>query len=287
MVLSNIRFLGVPQKAIDLDSIREFIEDTGTKRICFAFSHKNALRQTQGKDIAGWLNLPFDEPFESIARHELGLNRVLFPPKSGVSYYRRIDTEAEFQKLEAFIEKYLDIVFLRDTLDLSVALSMHESEPNVRTTLGEHEYNLKYQSENNNTQVDMAALMAEMQKRLEELPYFRYADYICCVPSDHPIMLGVISGLKGFDFVDISNQVSWVNKQGSLKNVVTAEQKLAMIQSWGLQISEDIDMKDKTVLLVDDMYQSGVSMQYVGMRLKEAGVKRVFGMTLVKSLGNQ
>ncbi len=63
MVLSNIRFLGVPQKAINLDSIREFIEDTGTKRICFAFSHKNALRQTQGKDIAGWLNLPFDEPF--------------------------------------------------------------------------------------------------------------------------------------------------------------------------------------------------------------------------------
>lgn len=51
MVLSNIRFLGVPQKAIDLDSIREFIEDTGTKRICFAFSHKNALRQTESSKL--------------------------------------------------------------------------------------------------------------------------------------------------------------------------------------------------------------------------------------------
>ena len=284
MDLSNLRYLGVPQKAIDLDSIREFIEDTGTKRICFAYSHKNALKQTPGQDIAGWLNLPFDEPFESIARHELGFDRVMFPPKSGASFYRRIDTQAEFHKLEAFIEKYKDIVFLKDTLDLSVALSMHESEPNVRTTLGEHEYNLKYQSVNNDTTVDITALMAEMQKRLEELPYFRYADFICCVPSAHPIMQDVISGLKRFDFVDISDKVSWANKQGSLKNVETTEEKLAMVQSWGLQISEDIDLKDKTVLLVDDMYQSGVSMQYVGMGLKETGAKRVFGMSLVKSL---
>ena len=126
-----------------------------------------------------------------------------------------------------------------------------------------------------------------LQKRLEELPYFRYMDYICCVPSAHPIMREVISGLKGFGFVDISDKVSWVNKQGSLKNVETADEKLAMVQSWGLQISDEVDLKDKTVLLVDDMYQSGVSMQYVGMRLKEAGVKRVFGMALVKSLSNQ
>lgn len=279
-----MRFLGIPKKAIDLDSIREFIEDTGTKRICFAFSHKTALKQTPGHDIAGWLNLPFDEPFESIARHELGLDRVLFAPKSGVSYYRRIDTEEEFRKLEAFIEKYRDIVFLRDTLDLSVALSMHESEPGVRTALGEHEYNLKYQSEKKDTTADMSVLITEMQKRLEELPYFRYADYICCVPSAHPIMRGVISGLKGFGFVDISDKVAWVNKQGSLKNVEAADEKLAMVQSWGLQISEVIDMKDKTVLLVDDMYHTGVSMQYVGMSLKEAGAKRVFGMSLVKSL---
>ena len=164
---------------------------------------------------------------------------------------------------------------------------MHESEPNVRTTLGEHEYNLKYLSEYKDTKVDMAALAAEMQKRLEELPYFRYADFICCVPSTHPIMQDVILSLKGFGFVDISNQVSWVNKQGSLKNVETADEKLAMVQSWGLQISEEIDLKGKTVLLVDDMYQSGVSMQYVGKGLKEFGAKRVFGMALVKSLGNQ
>lgn len=287
MDLTNIRFMGVPQKEISLDSIREFIEDTDTKRICFAYSHKNALRKVVNQDIAGWLNLPFDVPFETIASYELGLDRVLFPPRSGSSYYRRIDTEQEFKKIEAFIRKYSDIVFLRDSLDLSVALSMHEFEPGVRTELGEHEYRLKYQSEKFGAEEDLAALTAVMQKRLEELPYFRCADAICIVPSRNPIMQSIVAGLKGFDFSNISDKVSWENKEGSLKNVKTADEKLRMVQSWGLRIAEDADLNGQAILLVDDMYQSGVSMQYVAMKLKEAGAKRVFGMALVKSLGNQ
>lgn len=71
-----------------------------------------------------------------------------------------------------------------------------------------------------------------------------------------------------------------------MKDVETADEKLDMIQSWGLTFSADLDIKDKTVLLVDDMYYSGVTMQYIAMKMKEAGAKRVFGMALVKSLGN-
>ena len=40
-------------------------------------------------------------------------------------------------------------------------------------------------------------------------------------------------------------------------------------------------------MLVDDLYNSGLTMQYVAMRLKELGVSRVFGVTLVKSLSNK
>ena len=76
-----------------------------------------------------------------------------------------------------------------------------------------------------------------------------------------------------------------VMKDGSLKNIETAEEKLDMIQSWGFRVTEGMDLKNKTILLLDDMYQSGVTMQYVAMRLKEAGAKRVFGMAIVKSLG--
>ena len=178
------------------------------------------------------------------------------------------------------------MVFLRDTLDLSVALSMHESARDVRTVLGEHEYQVKYQSEKRDTSTDKAALQAELQKRLDELPYFKLADYICAVPSSKPFMRDLVANLTGFSFEDISEKVIWQNKNGSLKDVETADEKLDMIQSWGLTFAADLDLKDKNVLLVDDMYYSGVTIQFIAMKMKEAGAKRVFGMALVKSLGN-
>lgn len=278
--------MGVPRREVDLETISAFIEDEDTKRINFALYHQNALRRIEGKnDIVGKLVLPFDDTFNVIAKKCLNMDSLLFRSKFGNNFYRQIHTEEEYKTIEGFIAQYNDVVFLRDTLDLSIALSMHESKPDVRTVLGEHEYQVKYQSGNRDTSADKAALQTELQKRLEELPYFKLADYICAVPSSNPFMRDIIAGLDGFDFSDISDKVSWSNKNGSLKNVETADEKLDMIQSWGLTFDEDLDLKDKNVLLVDDMYYSGVTMQYIAMKMKEAGAKRVFGIALVKSLG--
>lgn len=287
MRIGDLRFWDVPRRDVDLDMISAFIEDEGTKRINFATYHKNALRRIEGKkDVVGKLVLPFDESINVIAKKFLNMDSLMFPSKFGNNYYRQIYSEEEYKTIEGFIAQFNDIVFLRDTLDLSVALAMHETEPEVRTELGEHEYQLKYQSAQRDTTSDKEALIAEMQRRLEELPYFKLADFICAVPSSNPIMCDIIAGLDGFSFTDISSKVSWTDKNGSLKNVETAEEKLDMIQSWGLTFNGDLDLKDKTVLLVDDMYYSGVTMQYIAMKMKEAGAKRVFGMALVKSLGN-
>ena len=71
-----------------------------------------------------------------------------------------------------------------------------------------------------------------------------------------------------------------------MKDVVTADEKLSLIDSWGFELSTDLSLDGKVVLLVDDMYQSGVTMQYVAMKLKEAGAKRVFGICICKALSN-
>lgn len=287
MGTEDIRFIGVPQKKVNINMIRSYIEDKGPKRINFASNHANALRRVEGKkNVIGKLVLPFVESFEAIAQNILSLDRFLFPSQFGNSFYRQIYSEEEYKKLETFINHFKEIVYLRDTLDLSIALSMHETEPGKRTLLGEHEFMVKYRSEQLDTNTDKDALVAEMQRCLEEMPYFKDADYICAVPSSKPFMKEIINELSGFGFIDISNKVSWQNKSGSLKNVETADEKLDMIQLWNLQFAENIDLKGKTILLVDDMYQSGVTMQYIAMRMKESGAKRVFGMALVKSLGN-
>ena len=278
--------MNVPKKDVDLDVIRAFIDDENPKRINFASHHSNALRRSDKDGIVGRIVLPFDDTIEPIVRYSLGMDRFLFPSKFGNSFYRQIHNEKEYQQIAAFVEQVRDVVFLRDTLDLSLALSMHETEPGLRTALGEHEYQVKYQQGNKDIADDLAALTTELQQRLDELPYFKLADYVCAVPSSKPFIRKIIGSLKGFSFTDISSQISWDNKNGSLKNVETADEKLDMIQSWGFRVAEGTDLKGKTVLLLDDMYQSGVTMQYIAMRLKESGAKRVFGIAIVKSLGN-
>lgn len=280
-----IRFMNVPQKAVDLDILRAFIDDENPKRINFASHHSNALRKSTTPAIVGRIVLPFDDTIESIARNCMGMDRFLFPSRFGNSFYRQIHNEAEYSQIASFIEQFRDLVFLRDTLDLSVALSMHETGPGVRTMLGEHEYQVKYRSDSDDAAEHLAALTAVVQQRLAELPFFRLSDYVCAIPSSKPFVRQIIASLVGFTFTDISSQISWDNKDGSLKNIETAEEKLDMIQSWGFRVTEGIDLKNKTILLLDDIYQSGVTMQYVAMRLKEAGAKRVFGMAIVKSLG--
>ena len=281
-----IRFMNVPTKVVDMDVIRAFIDDENPKRINFASHHSNALRRVGRDGIVGRIVLPFNDTIEPIACHCLGMEHFLFSSKFGNSFYRQIYREEEYQQISMFIEQVRDVVFLRDTLDLSIALSMHETEPGQRTALGEHEYQVKYQQGNKDTTEDLAVLTAELQHRLEELPYFKLADYVCAVPSSKPFIRQIIDSLNGFSFTDISACVRWDNKSGSLKNVETADEKLDMIQSWDFRIAEETDLNNKTILLLDDMYQSGVTMQYVAMRLKESGAKRVFGIAIVKSLGN-
>lgn len=179
--------------------------------------------------------------------------------------------------------KYKDIVFLRDCLDLSLSLSMNRIDENTRTEIGELEYQAKYHPESSEYKNVIASL--RMQGLLDSIPFFKDTDYICVVPSSHAFVREIVSGLKGFDFSDISSSLSW-DKKSELKNAESLEEKLDALLNSHLKIADEVDLKEKSILLVDDLYKSGLTMQYVAMMLKNAGCSRVFGLTLVKSLGN-
>lgn len=131
----------------------------------------------------------------------------------------------------------------------------------------------------------IASLTERLQNLLDTLPFYREVDYICVVPSSHTFMSEIVAGLQGFGFTDMSNCLAW-NKTAELKNAENLDAKLNALLNSGLQIADDVDLKDKNIVLVDDLYKSGLTMQYIAMMLKKAGCSRVFGLTLVKSLGN-
>lgn len=279
----NLSFMlsGVPKKTITMEKLMLFISDKTTNRIHFAGSHEHALKKNEQGE-GGKIILPFNDTIGPIIHSKTG--KDLFASKFG-GYWRGLNTNEEFERVQNFKEEYKDIVFLRDHLDLSLALSMN-FDGDVHTPIGELEVQAKFHN-NEKAEAELTGICNEW---IEKLPFLKEADYICAMPGSsaatESLPHRIVSNLEGFDFEDISDSVSWTSKTRNVKDATTAEEKLEILEESGLQIAEGLDLKGKTVLLFDDLYMSGLSMQYVAMKLKEAGAARVFGLCIVKSRSN-
>ena len=276
----DFRFMSIPKKEITLDKIKNLSSDVLTKRIHFGSTHKNALKRVEEKECQGKIILPFEDSINPMLIKEI--SAPLFKSKYGNEYYRKIHSEREYTDFERFIDKYKDIVFLRDHLDISIALSMNLDENNERTELGELEYQAKY----NGDQKAESSLLSLCQKQLEDLPFYKQADFICAMPcssrGERSLPRRIADNIAGLK--NISDNVYWESKEKKLKDAESVESKLEILEASKLAIDRKLD--GKAVFLLDDLYMSGISMQYVAMKLKEVGAKWVFGLCLVKSRNN-
>jgi predicted amidophosphoribosyltransferase len=276
-----VSILNIPMRIITLEAIHHFMEDTGVKRIHFETSHKHALKRTPNAAYYGYLQLPFIESINPILN---SCGYPLFTSQFG-GYWRCINNEDEYNAIEKFIDKYNSVVFLRDCLDMSLALSMNIIEDNERTHLGELEYQAKYRHNQDAENI----LKEECNKWIHILPFYASADYICAMPSkqsEDSLPHRIVASLTDCGFKNISQSVYWQTKEREVKSARTIEEKLDILINSNLIIADDVNIQNKTVVLFDDLYMSGVSMQYVGMKLKEKGASRVLGLTIVKSRKN-
>ena len=278
-----VDFLDIPTKEITIDKIRNFMNEEGSKRIHFDTTHRNALKK---RETGGVVNIPFINSICPIIKAKLGTDKDFYASKGEYGgFYRLLKSDEEYICFEGFVGEYKDIVFLRDNLDISIALSMNYND-DTRTEIGELEYRAKYL----NCKESESELVKVCKKWIEKLPYYKNADYICAIPgsdrSNKSLPERIVCLLNGFDFIDISDMVWWESKHRSVKEARDVESKLEILQESNLTVSEDINLTGKTIILFDDLYMSGVSMQFVAMKLKQAGAHRVLGMTVVKSRSN-
>lgn len=278
-------FMEHASKSIAIENIREFVNDLQPKRINFATSHKNALKKH--KTESWWvINLPFIDSINPIIEAKLGADKGLYKSNGPFGgFWRKIDTEEEYSMFRNFVEQYKNIVFLRDHLDLSISLSMN-FEDDKRTRIGDLEYLAKYYHDKN-AERELVDICREW---IKELPYYKLADFICAMPSSNRMQRSlpqrIVSSLNSPDFIDISNNVYWQSKTRSVKEASGVEEKIDILEESNIAISKELDINGKNIVLLDDLYMSGASMQYVAMKLKEAGARKVFGITLVKSRSN-
>ncbi|MGM9743549.1 MAG: hypothetical protein ACI3ZC_10870 [Candidatus Cryptobacteroides sp.] len=268
-------------KAISEEEIHDFLEDKNVKRICFSRIQTHALWKTDDGD--DMITVPFVDSIGPLLKEQTG---VTLRKSIKGNYYKKL-SPAEFGKVKFFVETYSSVVFLRDLLDVSVALSLNfESDGETHTCIGQLEKSAKY----DNNQEAINQLVEIVDEFMVKNPLYSNAAFICAVPptkaGEKNLPIKIIEKLTRFNGDDISNSLVWSTKTESLKNADGAD-KLEILKHSGLTIADDLNLGGKDIVLVDDLYMSGITLQYVAMRLKEAGAGKVYGLCLVKSLRNR
>jgi hypothetical protein len=228
----------------------------------------------------GRFGVPFRETIKPIFEEMTGLQ--LYKSKNYEGFWRSLKTEEEFLKVKSWIDDQGERVFLRDTLALSMALSLNFTEEGRHTAIGEIEYRAKYQK----NQKAISDLVQILLATRGALALYKDARTICAVPPspnkdfDLPTIiadrLAQLGSLK-----NVTQAAVWTKNKPSLKGIAVNE-KWSVLEQASLEIRDKL--KGETILLVDDLYQSGITMQFVAMKLLQSGAKSVYGLSIVKSL---
>lgn len=83
---------------------------------------------------------------------------------------------------------------------------------------------------------------------------------------------------------DITSTFQYTGEKAQGKTL-SRDDKWAAWEAAGLSCTKDLEGKD--VILIDDLYQSGISVNFVGMKLQEANCGKICGLYIVKSLNDK
>ena len=269
----------VHQAPISRESVEKMLA-TRPRRICFASTHQNALRHDPGESWVGRFTVPFPDTVYPLFHADTGLD--LFENQDYGNWWRSIRTEEEYERIRGWVDANRGLVFLRDGLVLSIALGEHMEEPGERSEIGELEYRAKY----NRDASAIDALAARCETVIRRLPYYRDATGVCAVPPspeksfDLPSRLAVaVSERLGMR--NLTNTIGWCSRKPSLKEV-PFNKKWDTLEQVDLGCGRDV--AGQKIILIDDLYQSGITMQYVAMKMIESSAEHVYGLALVKAL---
>jgi len=271
----------------DMDRMKEITKETverarakEPKRICFATTHASEPKRKSPPLFVGTINVPFGEGFNRLFPH------TLFPnPRDRYhedSYWLGIESEEDFEEIDAWVKSQGERVFLRDCLYTSIAMSHNFTDDGERTEIGE----LEYRAKQNHDMEAVEALAEHCANTIMDIPLYGKADMVCAIPPrpdkgfDLPsLAVSIISGKIGKE--DITGHFSFAAEKRSVKSA-TLDEKW---DAWNdAAIAFNDDLTDKKIILIDDKYQSGTTIQYIAMKLQEAGAHHVLGLSMVKTM---
>lgn len=155
-----------------------------------------------------------------------------------------------------------------------------DSEKNL-TVIGKLEQDAKYKRDQDAV-IALSEIVADFVK---QMPFYGSADIITAVPPregkefDLPTRLAQRVAKK-LD-AKYCPAGKWLGEKGQLK-AVPMDAKWDLLEAANFA-PNSAQLGGKRVILIDDLYQSGCTLHFVGSKLRLSGAKRIFGLSLVKS----
>lgn len=289
--------LGPHQNPITEERIREMV-GLRPRRVQLSSNWPNALHLPTPKYENWSLVLPFPETFQNAFQtmcfgvdhrdHVSEENRYCVYPRSS-----KEDEGESVRKAREWIKTVGQYVAIRDCLALSFALD-------YRTEAGD--------PQKNRTHVGDLCLRAkpydagsrrdpQAENELVQLCLEFLGQMTCCNSADCVVAMPPSRPDKPFDLPcylasriaseldkkDLCEAVRTIRARGQMKNFQVDDKLDELIGT--VRVDERV-FQERKVLIIDDVYQSGTSMNYVAMLLLQAGAKKVFGLACEKTLHN-
>lgn len=265
-------------KEITKDSVLAAREQS-PRRKCFADESGVQKRKT---------NPTFSVAIESakkVFESQTGLE--LIESQKYKNYWRYLD-QKEIEIAEEWEKSQGNLIYLRDCLSLSVAIDKNftDNTSGQYTTMG----SLEHDGKHNKDQNTVNQLADRVSQIAQGLPYYKDADLICSVPprpdKDFDLPSSVTSLVSGkIGKQDVTGGFIFGGRKTSVKTSTIDEKWNVWERAQvSFQNSPAFNINDKTVILIDDKYQSGITIQYIAMKLQQAGAYEVYGLSFVKTL---
>ena len=188
-----------------------------------------------------------------------------------------------------------DPVVMKDNLAISCALDYDRqggSPAKAQTEIGKLRSVAKPyggQQATRDTELAASKLSKCCVEFLKQLTCYESADCVVAMPPSDPsktynlprYLAENIAAEWGRD--NLTPHVRTIKPRGSIKGIALANKFDTL--SGTIEVDCDI-FNGKRVLLVDDLYQSGISMNYCALLLLQAGASKVFGLACEKTCRN-
>jgi hypothetical protein len=253
------------------------------------------LPATPGKDLR--VRLPFEQTYLGAFKSMVDWPIRWFISEKGVTIYLQ-GTEGEGEAPEC-VRQWIDTVgqyvVMRDYLALSFALDYDREggDPGKeQTEIGHLRLLAKpYGGQEADAQTTTAAdqLVERCLAFLNKMTCYKSANCIVAMPPSDPTkeynlpryMAEQIAARLGLE--DLSKHVRTIKARSSIKDVPRAQKLDTLLGT--IEVAAGV-FDGKHVLLIDDLYQSGISMNYCALLLLQAGAKKIFGLACEKTCRN-